>query len=121
LQANIPASEAASLWPKIEQIATAKNLKIVSPAVNYCGMPRCNNPGKLHNLWYSGNGTNVIKLDPFSWLDNFFGNCTNCTVDYVAAHWYACSDVALMSYLYKLRKYGKPIWLTGNYAKKIQQ
>ena len=28
-------------------------------------------------------------------------------------HWYACTGDALTNYLSKLKKYGKPIWLTG--------
>ena len=31
------ASEAAALWPYVEQVADAKGLTLVSPAVNFCG------------------------------------------------------------------------------------
>lgn len=92
-QANLTPAQAAALWPNIEAIAKAKNLKIVSPALNYCG-GSCN------------------VTDPFAWLDQFFAACPSCQVDYVAAHWYACSGDALTWYLGQFAKYGKPIWLT---------
>jgi len=92
-QANMPATTAASLWPKMEQVANSRNLKIVSPAVNYCG----------GGCW---------ETDPFVYLDEFFAACTNCQVDYVAAHVYSCTADALQDYLTNLKKYGKPIWIT---------
>ena len=92
-QANITATDAAALWPRIMQIAKDMNLKIGSPAPNYCAGD-CND------------------TDPIHYLDTFFAACTGCQVDFIAAHWYACTGDALTSYLAKLKKYGKPIWLT---------
>jgi hypothetical protein len=93
-QANLTPAQAAALWPKIEAIAKAKNLKIASPAVNYCG-GSCN------------------VTDPFEYLDQFFTACPSCQVDYVAVHWYACSKDALTWYLGQFEsKYQKPLWLT---------
>ena len=92
-QSHIPAAQAAALWPKIEQIAHDMNLKIGSPAPNYCAGD-CND------------------TDPIHYLDTFFAACTGCQVDFIAAHWYACTGDALKNYLSKLKKYGKPIWLT---------
>jgi hypothetical protein len=92
-QANLTPAQAAALWPQIQQIADARGLKIVSPALNYCG-GNCN------------------ETDPFSWFDKFFAACTNCRVDYLAVHWYACSLSALQNYINGMKKYGKPIWLT---------
>jgi hypothetical protein len=92
-QANITATDAAALWPRIEQIAKDMNLKIGSPAPNYCA-GACND------------------TDPIHYLDTFFAACTGCQVDFIAAHWYACTGDALTTYLAKLKKYGKPIWLT---------
>jgi hypothetical protein len=78
----------------VEQVAAARGLKIVSPAVNYCG-GNCN------------------ETNPFTWLDAFFAACTSCQVDYIAAHWYACTKDALTSYLSQYEtRYKKPIWLT---------
>jgi hypothetical protein len=92
-QANITAAQAAALWPRIMQIAKDLNLKIGSPAPNYCA-GACND------------------TDPIHYLDTFFAACTGCQVDFIAAHWYACTGDALTNYLSKLKKYGKPIWLT---------
>ncbi|MBC7451657.1 MAG: hypothetical protein H7259_09235 [Cytophagales bacterium] len=36
-QARLTPTEAAAAWPQIEAIADEYNLKIVGPAVNYCG------------------------------------------------------------------------------------
>jgi hypothetical protein len=92
-QANLTAQQAAALWPKLEEIARRRDLELVSPAVNYCG-GGCN------------------ETDPFQYLDDFFAACPGCRVDYVAAHWYACTGDALTWYLGQLEKYGHPIWLT---------
>lgn len=93
-QSNLTPTQAAALWPRIEAIAKAKNLKIVSPAVNYCGT-----------------GCNVAS--PYDWLDQFFAACTNCKVDYLAFHWYACSKDALTYELGQFEsRYKRPIWLT---------
>jgi hypothetical protein len=93
-QSNLTPAAAAALWPKIEALATKRGLKIVSPALNYCG-GNCN------------------ETDPFVWLDNFFAACAGCRVDYIAMHWYACTGSALTWYLGKYEsKYNQPLWLT---------
>lgn len=93
-QSNITPEEAAALWPELEAFAKSRGMKLVSPAVNYCGSP-CN------------------ETDPFVWLQKFFDACTNCQVDYVAMHWYACTEQALTSTLKKYEdQFGKPLWVT---------
>jgi hypothetical protein len=100
-QANLTPQQAAALWPQLEQIANSHNpkLKLVSPAVNYCG-GNCN------------------ETSPFTWLDQFFAACTNCQVDAIAVHWYSCSASDLNGYIQGtsnspgMTKYNKPIWLT---------
>ncbi|WP_049949460.1 glycoside hydrolase family protein [Sorangium cellulosum] len=92
-QANLSAAEAAALWPDLEEIADEKGLKLVSPAVNFCG-------GGCH------------ETDPFAYLDAFFAACEGCRVDFIAAHWYACDRPALEWYLGELKRYRRPIWLT---------
>ncbi|WP_437612301.1 glycoside hydrolase family protein [Sorangium sp. So ce834] len=92
-QANLSAAEAAALWPQLEEIADEKGLKLVSPAVNFCG-------GGCH------------ETDPFAYLDAFFAACEGCRVDFIAAHWYACDRPALEWYLGELKRYRRPIWLT---------
>jgi hypothetical protein len=93
-QANMTPQQAAALWPQVEAVAHAHNMKIVSPALNYCG-----------------GGCNATS--PFDWLDQFFAACPNCQVDYIAWHWYACTPEALSSTLKTYeQRYNRPVWLT---------
>lgn len=98
-QANLTPAQAAADWPKVEAVAKAHNLEIVSPAVNYCGDDKTGT-GPC-------NGTN-----PATYLKDFFAACTNCQVDYVAVHWYNCDGKSLNSYLDMFKQFGKPVWLT---------
>jgi hypothetical protein len=95
-QANLTPQEAARLWPKLEEVARRRGLKLVSPAVNYCGS--------------SSGGCNV--KDPIEWLEQFFAACAGCQVDYVAGHMYSCYGEGIQSMVDKLKTFGKPIWLT---------
>jgi hypothetical protein len=93
-QSNLTPTQAAMLWPKIEAFAKTRSLKIVSPSLNYCG-------------------NNCNQMNPFTWLDQFFAACAGCQVDYIGAHWYACTVSALTMVLAQYEsKYKKPIWLT---------
>jgi hypothetical protein len=100
-QANLTPQQAAALWPQLEQIANSHTpkMKLLSPAVNYCG-------------------ANCNETSPFTWLDQFFAACTNCQVDALAVHWYSCSASDLQGYIRGtssspgMTKYNKPIWLT---------
>jgi hypothetical protein len=94
-QANMTPAQAAAAWPGLEQIAADKGLKLVSPAVNWCG-----------------DCVDGVTNDPVDWLDKFFAACPGCKVDYIAIHSYAPSSAALRSYLDKFRKYNKPLWIT---------
>ena len=96
-QANMTPSQAAAAWPQLQAIADQYNLKLVSPAVNYCG--DC----------VSENGT--VYTNPFKWLDDFFTACVGCRVDYIALHWYGGGN-SMTGYIDNARKYGKPIWIT---------
>ena len=96
-QANMTPTQAAAAWPQLQAIADQYNLKLVSPAVNYCG--NC----------VSENGTTYNN--PFDWLDDFFTACVGCRVDYIALHWYGGGN-SMMGYINDARKYGKPIWVT---------
>lgn len=93
-QSHLTPQQAADLWPQIQAFADSRGLKLASPALNYCGGD-CN------------------ETNPFTWLTKFFSACTNCRVDYIAAHWYACTKEALQSYLNDYHsRWDKPIWLT---------
>lgn len=97
-QANMKPSEAAAQWPRLEAIADEFNLKIVGPAVNFCG--NC----------VQENG--ITYTDPVKYLDDFFAACPGCRVDYIAVHCYMNTLSALEWYMGLFKKYGKPIWLT---------
>lgn len=96
-QANLSAVQAAAEWPKVQQIARDRGLKLASPAVNFCGP-----------------ASSCHDTDPFRYLEAFFAACPGCQVDYVAAHWYACDLPALQWYIGQLKSRfpDKPIWLT---------
>ena len=100
-QANLSAKAAAELWPELEAIADAKNLRLVSPAVNFCG-------------------GDCRDTDPFHYLDAFFAACSGCRVDAVAMHIYVgCSPSGdnkaewLINHVETYKKrFSQPLWLT---------
>jgi hypothetical protein len=98
-QANLSAAQAAAQWPVLQQVATQRGLKLVSPAVNYCGDDK-NKTGPCHDT------------NPVSYLSTFFAACTNCQVDYVAVHWYNCDGASLKSYLDLFKQFNRPLWVT---------
>lgn len=97
-QANMTPTQAAAMWPDIEDLADEFGLEIVGPAVNYCG--NC----------VSENGTTYT--DPIKYLDDFFTACDGCRVDHIAIHCYMANVSALEWYVGLFKKYEKPIWLT---------
>lgn len=100
-QANVPASEAAARWPAIEALADKHSLRLVSPAVNFCG-------GGCHDT------------DPFSYLKAFFQSCAGCRVDAIAVHVYVgCQNMTgnhaqwLIDHLERYQKeFTEPLWVT---------
>ena len=100
-QANLSPKAAADLWPELEAIADAKGLRLVSPAVNFCG-------------------GNCRDTDPFRYLDAFFAACPGCRVDAVAMHIYVgCSPSGankaewLIQHVETYKKrFSQPLWLT---------
>jgi len=97
-QANMTPSVVAANWGRLEKIASDFNLKIVGPAVNYCG------------TCVTENG--VTYTDPFKYLDDFFAACPTCKVDYIAVHSYMNTVSALSWFVGEFKKYNRPIWLT---------
>lgn len=94
-QADLTPQQAASLWPDFEAIAKATGVKLVGPAVTWGTMPG--------------------YRDPVAWLDAFYAAYEAASggrppqIDYIAFHWY---DYGLGQQLDRLRKYGKPFWVT---------
>ncbi|MFT7559089.1 MAG: beta-glucanase (GH16 family)/PKD repeat protein [Flavobacteriales bacterium] len=97
-QANMTPSQAAAEWPRLEAIADEFGLKIVSVAMNYCGV--CN----------TENGTTYFS--PFEYLDDFFEVCPECRVDAISIHAYMQDAGGVEWYIDQYAKYGRPIWLT---------
>ncbi|TNF41433.1 MAG: carbohydrate-binding protein [Bacteroidetes bacterium] len=96
-QANMTPSKAAAAWPALQKIAQKHDLKIVGPAVNYCG--NCVSEG----------GTTYTN--PFTYLDHFFAACDTCQVDFIGLHWYGGGN-SVVNFVKDARKYKKPIWMT---------
>lgn len=93
-QAHLTPQQAAADWPRFQEWALSHNLKIVSPAVNWSSWTQYN--------------------DPVTWLEEFFSLLPDKgeKIDYVACHFYMPSGASVMSNIDRLKKFGKPIWLT---------
>lgn len=94
-QANLSPTAAAALWPRFEAIAAATGVRIVGPAMTWGTMPGF--------------------ADPIVWLDAFYAAYRGANggrdprIDALAFHWY---DYGLAGQLDRLKKYGKPFWVT---------
>lgn len=93
-QAHLTPAQAAADWPRFQEWALSHNLKIVSPAVNW-------------SSWMQYN-------DPVKWLEEFFELLPDkgAHIDYVACHFYMPTGASVMQNIDRLKKFGKPIWLT---------
>jgi len=94
-QANLTPAQAAALWPRYEQVARDTGVNLVGPAMTWGTMPN--------------------YQDPVAWLDAFYAAYRNANggrdprIDALAFHWY---DYGLAAQLDRLKKYGKPLWVT---------
>jgi hypothetical protein len=94
-QANLTPQQAAAIWPRYEALAARHGVALVGPAVTWGSMPG--------------------YADPMAWLDAFIAayQAANAgaspQIDCLAFHWY---DYGLAVQLDRLRKYGKPFWVT---------
>lgn len=108
-QSDLTDMQAAADWPMVE--AKANGIPLVSPAVNFCGSSS-----------NSSGCTDPNVTDPYTYLKDFFSDCSGCEVDYVAVHWYNCDLPSLRAYidgnedaggtLQGFTQFKKPIWLT---------
>ncbi|SMB79891.1 glycosyl hydrolase [Deinococcus hopiensis] len=94
-QANLTPTQAADLWPRYEQVAADTGVKLVGPAMNWGTMPGYSDPVVWLDAFYSAYRARNGNRDP--------------RIDYLAFHWY---DYGLASQLDRLKKYGKPFWVT---------
>ena len=98
-QANMTPSQAAAAWPALEAIADEYNLKLVSPAPNWCG-------------WCVEEGGTTYN-SPYDWLRDFFAVCPNCRVDYIGIHFYMGAMESVKGSIDQLwEQFHKPVWLT---------
>jgi hypothetical protein len=94
-QSNLTPQQAAALWPGFETIAADTGVKIVGPQITW--------------------GTMANYADPVTWMDAFIAayQAANAgrdpKIDYLGFHWY---DYGLANQLDRLKKYGKPFWIT---------
>ncbi len=94
-QANLTPQQAAAVWPTFEAIAAHTGVKLVGPALTWGTMPGYADP--------------VVWMDAF--IDAYRGAHGNRApqLDHLAFHWY---DYGLAAQLDRLKKYGKPVWVT---------
>lgn len=98
-QANMTPSQAAAAWPALQAIADQFDLKLVSPAPNWCG-------------WCVSEGGTTYN-SPYDWLRDFLNACTDCRVDYIGIHFYMGAMEAVKGSIDQLwEQFHKPIWLT---------
>jgi hypothetical protein len=93
-QANLSPADAAVQWLKLEDIARQTGVRLIGPALNW--------------------GTMAGYEDPIKWMDAFLAafrgaNGRDPQIDALAFHWY---DYGLAGQLDRLKKYGKPFWVT---------
>ncbi|MCK9685057.1 glycosyl hydrolase [Scleromatobacter humisilvae] len=94
-QADMSPSQAAAAWPGYEAVAAATGAKIVGPAITWGTMPGFSDP--------------VVWLDAFIAAYQAANGGRSPQIDYIAFHWY---DYGLADQLDRLKKYGKPFWVT---------
>ncbi len=95
---DLTPQQAADLWPQLQAVASANHLKLVAPAVNYCGP-----------------ASDCINGDtsPFDWLTQFLAACTSCQIDYIAVHIYTTKGTYFQNILSQYEStYTQPVWVT---------
>ena len=94
-QADMSPAQAAAAWPGYEAVAAATGAKIVGPAITWGTMPGYSDP--------------VVWMDAFIAAYQAANGGRSPQIDYIAFHWY---DYGLPDQLDRLKKYGKPFWVT---------
>jgi len=92
-EADLPATDAAALWPQIEQRALE------------LGIPRIGSPATTTATVTGGN-------KQMKWYDDFFQACQSCKVDFLVVHMYKTNIATAKQTLTDLyNRYQLPIWV----------
>lgn len=87
-QSNMTPQQAATAWPRLEQIAEDYGLELVAPALNF-----------------SGEQVGGKVWGPYDWYNEFFRIYPEARVDYLALHcymnWYSSNTWFATEYFYK--------------------
>jgi PKD repeat protein len=94
VESNMSVQTVVNNWPRLERIAAAKNLEIVSAAAIYSG------------------GGSVDYTDPVAWHRRFFELCPTCKVDYIAFHTYEGTAGGAIALTNNLTVFNRPVWVT---------
>jgi hypothetical protein len=65
------------------------------------------NSGKIYKL-----GSPGITNNGWTWLDNFMTLCSDCSIDFIAYHWYGNDFQHFKNVYINATRYNLPIWLT---------
>jgi Glycosyl hydrolase catalytic core/F5/8 type C domain len=94
-QATLTPTQAANLWPRYEQVAADTGVQLVGPAITWGNLAGFQDPVVWMDAFYAAYRSQQAGRDP--------------RIDYLAFHWY---DYGLGAQLDRLKKYGKPFWVT---------
>lgn len=87
-QSNMSSQQGADLWRSYMQPLKAQGIRLGAPATSSAPS------GK-------------------TWLQDFFAVCGDCTVDFVALHWYGINSTQFVLYLQDFHNsFQRPIWVT---------
>lgn len=94
-QANLTPTAAAAIWPQYEALAADAGVQLVGPQITWGTMPNFQDPVVWLDAFYVAYRAANANKDPH--------------LDALGFHWY---DYGLNGQLDRLKKYGKPFWVT---------
>lgn len=87
-QSNMSPADGAQLWKEYIDPLKDQGYTLISPAPS-------------------------SRPDGFTWVGEFLGNCTGCTVDRIALHYYDITSQGFIDWVTKFHDaYGRDIWVT---------
>lgn len=98
-QSSVAVSEAVAAWAGVRQVATDRDLKVVSPSVDYC------DPSQ----------ETCLQANPITWLRDFMTTCPSCEFDYVGVASHSCnvSDFITEIGTYETTFPNNLLWITS--------